>query len=404
MILIKNVRTTDWRRAESEPRDLLVSDGKIAKIADTISREDAKIINGKGLIALPGIIDVHVHLREPGYAYKETVETGTRAAAAGGVTTVCAMPNLSPCPDSILHYETVVSFQKGAPIRVIQSCAVNENLKEGRSDWEALSNHGARVFTNDGWPIGRCSDMAAILKHSRKSGCVVAEHAEVMGMNEESDRAEEILVARDLMLNERIGGRLHIQHISTTESTSWLKESKSKNIGYTAETCPHYFIPPEKGLPQGYYEVYPPLRGSEDLRAILWALSSGLITVIASDHAPHTYEEKTVEKPARGLTGVELLFPLCYDFFVNRLKMRLERLLNYLVCAPARLLGLDPVCFEVGKNADIALFDPEAVWTIDESTLHSKGKNTAFLGKQMKGKIVATIASGNLVYPFEEDE
>ncbi len=403
MILLKAVRTVDCNRSIDGLRDILISEGKILKIAEKIPDQGAKVIEGKGLTAIPGIVDVHVHLREPGYAYKETVESGTRAAAAGGVTTICAMPNVLPCPDSIERYENVVSYQKNSPIRIAQSCAVNRNLMEERSDWKGLSACGVRLFTNDGCTVDKCSDMTAVLKHTRETGSVVAEHAEVPGMNEIVERAEEIIIARDLMLNEKIGGRLHLQHVSLAESASRLKEAKSRTVRFTAETCPHYFLPTEKGLHEGYYEVYPPLREDPDRRAILWALSSGLITVIASDHAPHTVEEKTSEKPARGLSGVELLFPLCYDYFVKGLKMRLERVLHFLVQAPSQLLGIDPVCFEEGKIADIVLFDPEAEWMIEESTLHSKGKNTVFLGKRMKGKVCATIASGEIIYPFGEE-
>jgi dihydroorotase len=402
MILIKTVKIVDCNCSPDEPVDILISGGKIIKIADRLSPDGARVIEAKGLIAIPGIVDTHVHLREPGYAYKETVESASRAAAAGGVTTVCAMPNVLPCPDSKTHYEEVISFQKKSPIRIIQSCAVNRNLSEERSDWEVLSANGARFFTNDGLPVDKCSDMAAILEHSRKTGCVVAEHAEVLGTDEITSRMEEIVIARDLMLNERIGGRLHIQHISTKEAVSCLSRAKRKNVRFTAETCPHYFIPTEKGLHKGFYEVFPPLRDKEDRQAILWALSSGLITVLASDHAPHTTEEKTVEKPARGVSGVELLFPLCYDYFVKGMKMRLGRLLRFLVEVPSTILGIDPVCFKEGKNADIALFDPNAEWTIEASALYSKGKNTAFLGKRLSGKIVVTIASGKIVYPFEE--
>ncbi|HRV01457.1 MAG TPA: dihydroorotase [Mesotoga sp.] len=402
MLLIKSVRMVDWRRSSITPYDILIEDGRIRKIDSEINLSGVPVIYGAGLTAIPGMVDAHVHLRQPGYEYKETVETATRAAAAGGVTALCAMPNVKPCPDSPENLENVRAFQRDSKIRIIQSCAINRDLDGERSDWKELLGSGARFFTNDGLPVDRVSDMVEILKFSRETGVVVGEHPEAPGMDEKIHNAEAMMICRDIFLNERIGGNLHIQHISLAESVRYLEKCRHKNIKFTVETCPHYFCEVEKGLEMGMYEVYPPLRNEEDRQAIIWALSTRLISIIASDHAPHSIEDKKLDKPARGFSGIELLFSLCYNSLVRKAIIDLERLVEFLSLSPSLLLGIEPVCFETGKRADIVLFDPDEEWCVEESAMYSKGKNTPFMGSRLKGRIKYTIASGEVIYPFGE--
>ncbi|HNS67703.1 MAG TPA: amidohydrolase family protein, partial [Mesotoga infera] len=182
----------------------------------------------------------------------------------------------------------------------------------------------------------------------------------------------------------------------------YLEKCRHKNIKFTVETCPHYFCEVEKGLEMGMYEVYPPLRNEEDRQAIIWALSTRLISIIASDHAPHSIEDKKLDKPARGFSGIELLFSLCYNSLVRKAIIDLERLVEFLSLSPSLLLGIEPVCFETGKRADIVLFDPDEEWCVEESAMYSKGKNTPFMGSRLKGRIKYTIASGEVIYPFGE--
>jgi dihydroorotase len=192
--------------------------------------------------------------------------------------------------------------------------------------------------------------MVEILKFSRETGVVVGEHPEAPGMDEKIHNAEAMMICRDIFLNERIGGNLHIQHVSLAESVRYLEKCRHKNIKFTVETCPHYFCEVEKGLEMGMYEVYPPLRNEEDRQAIIWALSTRLISIIASDHAPHSIEDKKLDKPARGFSGIELLFSLCYNSLVRKAIIDLERLVEFLSLSPSLLLGIEPVCFETGKT------------------------------------------------------
>jgi dihydroorotase len=220
-------------------------------------------------------------------------------------------------------------------------------------------------------------------------------------MDERIDQAESVVILRDLFLNEKVRGRLHLQHVSLSRSVEWMDLAKQRHIPFTAETCPHYFIEVEPQNNPGAYEVYPPLRDANNRQAILKAIASGLIDMIASDHAPHTIEDKMTDKPARGFSGVELLFPLCFDYLVRSEKMPLDKLLVLLNRNPSRLLGMEPSCFQEGKRADLFLFDPEEKWMVEPSVMHSNGKNTPFLGKRLTGRIKATIASGKMVFPFE---
>lgn len=399
MLLIKNALLADWRRTSNNAYDILIDRGVIQRIDSEIDCPNANVLEAKGLIAIPGIVDSHVHLREPGYEWKETVKSGVMAAAAGGVTTLCAMPNVKPCPDSTDNYSYVKSFQKDSPVRIVQSCSINRNLSGERSDWKQLHKAGATLFSNDGMPVERNTDMAAILKFSKESGTVVAEHPEIPEIEEELGGTEKAVICRDVMLNEIIGGNLHIQHVSLASSIVFLEEARRKNISFTIETCPHYFVEPSRGLPRGSYEVYPPLRCQDDMIAVREAIKSGLIDVIASDHAPHKIEEKTGLTPARGFSGIELLFPLTYSALVREGVISLENLCRLMVFSPSKLLGIEPCSFENGKRADIALFDPDETWVVEESGMYSKGKNSPFVGKRIKGRIKFTIASGRVIFP-----
>jgi len=400
MLLIKNALLADWRRtSNSNTYDILIDRGVIQRIDSEIDCSNANVLEAKGLIAIPGIVDLHVHLREPGYEWKETVKSGVMAAAAGGVTTLCAMPNLKPCPDSPENYSYVKSFQKESSVRIVQSCSINHNLSGERSDWAQLNRAGAIVFSNDGMPVDRNTDMAAILKFSKETGIVVAEHPEIPDIEKEFGYTEKAVICRDVMLNEIIGGNLHIQHVSLASSIVFLEEARRKNISFTIETCPHYFAEPRQGLPRGSYEVYPPLRREDDMIAVREAIKSGLIDVIASDHAPHRTEEKTGLTPARGFSGVELLFPLTYSALVREGVISLEDLCRLMVFSPSKLLGIEPCSFENGERADIALFDPDETWVIEELGMYSKGKNSPFVGKRIRGRVKFTIASGRVVFP-----
>ena len=400
MILLKNVRWMDWRYSCDEPCDILVHGGRIARIGQNLPVHRTSKLDAKGLVAIPGLVDVHVHVRQPGFEHKETVKSATQAALAGGVTNFCAMPNVSPCPDSPENWEIVRSYQYNAPLPIVQAGAVNRGLQMESCDWREMFQKGCRLFTNDGYPIERHADMVEVLRFSRETGAIVAQHAEMLGMDESTTRGEARVIERDLSINASEKGNLHVQHVSLEESVSLLERARGKGIRFSAETCPHYFCAVEPGLPVGAYNVYPPLRTPEDRSAIVHALSSGVISILCSDHAPHTRAEKTGSGALRGFSGVELLFSLGYNELVLGGKMGMGKLLDLMSRAPSVLLGMEPVSIEVGRRADLVLFDPEEEWVVEESTLFSHGKNTPFLGKKLKGKIKYTIVQGKVLFPF----
>lgn len=398
-MLIKNVSLIDWKKSGHTTYDILIEDGIIKDISERISATDTEIIEGSGLTALPGFTDVHAHLREPGYEYKETISSGTKAAAAGGITTLCAMPNVVPCPDNPDTYEEICSkINEKATVEVFQAAAINQDLSGNRTNWAELYKAGARIFTNDGLAVSNSVDMADFLTFTVGKEAFVSEHAEISNLDSSFGGGEDIVIARDIMLNNKIKGKLHLAHVSMSSSIEILKEARKRGIPFTAETCPHYFTELERTQPDSWYEVYPPVRNKDDIEAMRWAINNGIIDVLASDHAPHNKKEKFGSNAARGFSGVELLFLMGYNELVKTSLLSMEKLLKLLVYNPSLLLGKEPVCFEIGKKADIVLVDLKREWTINEESLFSKGKNTPFLGKKIEGKIVHTIASGKLIF------
>lgn len=398
-MLIKNVNLIDWKQSSHSTYDILIEDGFIADISEELSVKDSEIIEGKGLTAFPGFIDVHVHLREPGYEYKETISSGTLAAAAGGVTTLCSMPNVIPCPDNLENYKKVNTLIKErSTVETFQAAAINKDLSGERTNWEELYKAGARIFTNDGLAVSDSGDMADFLAFTVGRNAFVSEHAEIRDLDSVFLGGEDIIIARDIMLNEKLKGKLHLAHVSMSSSMEILKEARKRGIPFTAETCPHYFTGLERTQPDSWYEVYPPIRTENDIEAIRWAIRSGIIDVLASDHAPHNKKEKFGLHPARGFSGVELLFLMGYNELVKSGLISIEKLIKLLVYSPSLLLGKEPVCFEKGKKADITLVDLKKERIINEASIYSRGKNTPFIGKKIEGEIIHTIASGKIIF------
>ncbi len=379
---------------------------------------EGEIIDATGLIAIPGMIDMHAHLREPGQTQKEDIVSGLKAAAKGGFTSVCCMPNTSPVLDS----EKLISYVKqrateanGAklfPIIAITKGSLGEEL----TDFESLMKAGAIAFSDDGRPVCGSQIMRHALELSEKTGALLISHAEdleltdggVMNEGEVSRRlglpgfsraSEEVMTARDIVLKSIFGGRLHIAHVSTKGAIRLVADAKRAGIDITCETCPHYFTATDELIEEhgALAKVSPPLRTKEDVDAIKKALSDGTIDSIATDHAPHTAEEKSrgmMGAPC-GLSGFETAFSLTYQLVEDGV-ISLQDMVKLTSTTPAKLLGIDGGIIKEGAPADMVLFDPNAEYELKE--IVSKGKNTPFIGRKMRGKIMYTFVDGKLVY------
>lgn len=403
---------------------ITIENGKIAAIGEK-AYEDAEIIDGKGNFIAPGFVDVHVHLREPGFEHKETIETGTKSAAKGGFTTVCAMPNTKPVPDSVENLELIKKLIKeSAVIRVLPygSLTVNE-AGEKRTNIEELKAHGAVAFSDDGVGIQLASTMYEQMKDAAKVNAVVVAHCEdnsliYDGVMHEGKRnkelglpgipsiCESVQIARDVLLAEAAGARYHVCHVSTKESVRAVRDAKKAGIKVTAEVCPHHLLLEEMDIPSddANWKMNPPLRSKEDKEALHEALLDGTIDCIATDHAPHTEEEKCcgmVGAPF-GIVGFETAFPLLYTHFVETKKWTLKQLVDWMTIKPAEIFDLPYGKIEVGQSADLTIIDLYKEKTIDAGQFASKGRNTPFNGWKAKGWPVMTIFEGNIVYEEAE--
>lgn len=403
---------------------ITIEDGKIAAIGENV-QEDAEIIDGKGNFIAPGFVDIHVHLREPGFEHKETIETGTKSAAKGGFTTVCAMPNTKPVPDSVENLQLIQKLIKqSAVIRVLPygSLTVNE-AGEKRTNIEELKAHGAVAFSDDGIGIQLASTMYEQMKDAAKVNAVVVAHCEdnsliYDGVMHEGKRnkelglpgipsiCESVQIARDVLLAEAAGARYHVCHVSTKESVRAVRQAKEAGIKVTAEVCPHHLLLEEMDIPSddANWKMNPPLRAKEDKDALHEALLDGTIDCIATDHAPHTEAEKCcgmVGAPF-GIVGFETAFPLLYTHFVETKKWTLKQLVDWMTIKPAKIFDLPYGKIEVGASADFVIIDLNKEKTIDVRQFASKGRNTPFNGWKAKGWPVMTIFEGNIVYEEAE--
>lgn len=399
---------------------ITIENGKIAQIGGDY-QEGAEIIDGKGNFIAPGFVDLHVHLREPGFEHKETIETGTKSAAKGGFTTVCAMPNTKPVPDSVENLQLVQRLIKeSAVIRVLPygSLTVNE-AGEKRTNIEELKANGAVAFSDDGVGIQLASTMYEQMKDAAKVNAVVVAHCEdnsliYDGVMHEGKRnkelglpgipsiCESVQIARDVLLAEAAGARYHVCHVSTKESVRAVRDAKKAGIKVTAEVCPHHLLLEDMDIPSddANWKMNPPLRAKEDKDSLHEALLDGTIDCIATDHAPHTVEEKCcgmVGAPF-GIVGFETAFPLLYTQFVETKKWTLKQLVDWMTVKPAQIFDLPYGKIEVGQSADLTIIDLNKEKTVDANQFASKGRNTPFNGWTAKGWPVMTIFEGNIVY------
>lgn len=419
--LIKNGQI-NTRNNETTPAEIWIEDGKIKAIGTGFSEtEFDEVYDAKGQLITPGLLDVHVHLREPGFTYKETIEAGSKAAARGGFTTVCAMPNLNPVPDTAEKLKNVYDLIKqNAVVKVLQYAPITENLRsEVLVDQEALIAEGAFAFTNDGVGVQTAGTMYLAMKEAAKNKKALVAHTEdesllFGGVMHAGKKAEELglpsilsvtessQIARDLLLAEATGVHYHVCHVSTKESVRVIRDAKKAGIHVTAEVSPHHLILIDEDIPEdfGFWKMNPPLCGKEDREALIEGLLDGTIDCIATDHAPHGLEEKSksfLESPF-GIVGSETAFQLIYTHFVETKRFTLEQVINWLAVKPAEIFQLNAGTLTIGAPADLAVFAIEHLSEIDKKDFLSKGENTPFVGWKVKGETLLTFVDGKLAW------
>ena len=395
--LIKNGQI-NTRKNITTPAEIWIEDGRVKAIGTGFSEaEFDEVFDAKGQLITPGLVDVHVHLREPGFTYKETIEAGTRSAARGGFTTVCAMPNLNPVPDTAEKLRQVYDIiRKDAVVKVLQYAPITENLRsEKLVDQEALIEEGAFAFTNDGVGVQTAGTMYLAMKEAAKNNKALVAHTEdesllFGGVMHAGKKAEELglpgilsvtessQIARDLLLAEATGVHYHVCHVSTKESVRVIRDAKKAGIHVTAEVSPHHLILIDEDIPEdfGFWKMNPPLRGREDREALIEGLLDGTIDCIATDHAPHGLEEKSQSfmKSPFGIVGSETAFQLIYTHFVETGRFTLEQVINWLAVKPAEIFGLNAGTLTVGAPADVAVFDITQLARSIKKTFYQKGR------------------------------
>jgi dihydroorotase len=427
ILAILNGHLIDPAAGVDGPKDILLKDGRVAEIASPgklKSAADAQSLDAKGLTLAPGLIDIHVHLREPGQGYKETIATGTAAAAAGGFTAVAAMPNTTPVNDSTEITRWMQQPERGAKVRVFPIAAATRGSKgEVLSDYAALKSAGAVAVTDDGRPILKDNVMRETLVAAARAGLAVIQHAEdtrltqgasmnlgpvsfKLGLRGMPPEAESALVERDIRLVTELRdshAHLHVAHTSTAAALAAVRQARRNGLRVTCEVAPHHFLLTEEhvGLYNTHAKMNPPLRSAEDRDAMIDAILDGVVDAIATDHAPHATHEKEVEfeLAPNGITGLETALGLCMRWLHKEWKLPLGRVLSLLSAQPAALLNLKGRgTLAVGSYADVVVFDPKAEWTYRATESLSKAKNTPFDGWTMQGKVRWTVSEGRVVY------
>nr|WP_207753244.1 dihydroorotase [Intestinimonas butyriciproducens] len=401
--------------------DILIEDGRLAVIGSDLRDQDAQVIDARGLTVCAGLVDMHVHLREPGLEYKEDISTGTAAAARGGVTSVACMPNTKPAVDSPEQVRYILRrAAEACGVRVWPIGAVTMGEKgETLTDAQALKEAGAVALSDDGLPIQNANLMRDALIRCKRLGLTILSHCEDADMvcnyavNEgrvsraldlpgRPAIAEELMVMRDAMLAEETGAAVHICHISTAGSVDIVRQFKKRGTHITCETCPQYFtLTEDEVLSQGAMaRVNPPLRTKQDVEAIIAGLKDGTIDAIATDHAPHSAQEKarTLTEAPSGMVGLETALAVTLTALYHTGEMDLSDILKKMTFNPACILGIPKGRLSLGGEADFTIFDPNEVWTVDPEQFASKGRNTPFAGRELKGKVKYTIVGGKLVY------
>ena len=416
---IKNGLIINPKTQMEKVSDLWIEDGKVSYIGTKDEVAD-EVIDASGKWVVPGLIDLHVHFRAPGFEHKEDIESGARAAAKGGFTTVCCMPNTNPVIDNECVVEYIHAMAKRAcGVNVLPVGAITKGQEgESLADIGKMKAHGICALSEDGKTVMDSGLMKKAMNYAKPFDLVILDHtedkqltggamnagenAQLFGIKGIPREAEEIIVARDILLAKYTGCRLHLCHISTEGSLEIIRFAKAQGVQVTAETAPHYFTLDDSIL--GDYDtnkkMSPPLRTKKDVEAIKRALQDGTLDVIATDHAPHHYDEKNVEfeKAPFGIVGLETSFSLSYTQLVKSGLLSKMALIERMSTKPAEILGIDKGNIEVGKTADITLLDPDSTYTITKETFAGKSKNSPFIGMEVQGEVVRTLVAGKTVY------
>ena len=424
-LLIKGGRVIDPANNLDEVTDILVENKLISKVAKNIKPDGSRVIDAAGRIVIPGLVDMHVHLREPGREDKETIPTGTYAAAAGGVTSVLAMPNTDPAPDTKENTDFIQGLIKdSACVNVFICGAITKGRKgEALADIAGLKKGGAIAISDDGSSVESAELMRQALKDAGKNNLRVICHSEDkmlsaggvvnsgftstrLGLKGISGESEYKRVERDILLAQETDASVHIAHVSCKESVEVIASAKKRGVKVTCETAPHYFALDESCV-LGYdpnFKMNPPLRGKDDAAAIRAGLSDGTIDCIASDHAPHTENEKEIEfdRAEFGVVGLETELAVSITELLHPGILSWPEIVRKLSLNPAKILGVEKGTLSVGADADIAIIDPDKEWTVRKEGLYSKSKNSAFLGRKLKGHVEYTVCSGEVVYTAKE--
>jgi dihydroorotase len=399
--------------------------GRILDVAENIVAEDAEVIDCTGKLVVPGLVDMHVHFREPGEEHKETIATGSAAAVAGGFTTVCCMPNTKPPLDDVALIEFVLKQANEVGLcRVLPIGAVSAGLKhEQLTEMAAMKEAGAVAFSDDGEPIQDSGFLRKVLAYSKVCDAVVILHCEDksltaggvmnegltalrLGLRGMPRAAEVTAIHRAIELAKQTGAKVHIAHVSVKEAVDLIRQAKEGGVQVTAEVTPHHLTLTEEAVDDydTNAKMNPPLRTAEDVAALREALAEGVIDCIATDHAPHAVEEKetTFDDAPFGIVGLETAVGVLWTELVHKANFPVVRLIEAMSTKPCQILGLDVGTLREGNRADVTVIDPETVWTVDASKFRSKSRNTPYNGWTLRGKVVLTICSGRIV--FQEDE
>ena len=421
-LLIKNGHVLNPATKVDEVLDIRVTDDKVSGMAKELTPADGEqVIDATGCYVFPGFIDMHVHLRDPGLTHKEDIESGSRAAAHGGFTTIVAMPNTKPVADNadVIRYVQKKAAEVGLT-HVLQVGSVTKNMAgEELSDLEEMIAAGIPAISEDGKSVMNSNVYRDAMKIVAKAGIPVLAHcedinlvnggvinqgakAEELGVNGISNAVENIIVARDIMLAEETGARLHLCHCSTKESVELVRDAKAKGIAVSGEVCPHHFTLTEADIVAGdsNYKMNPPLRTQEDVDALKQGIRDGIMEVISTDHAPHTEEEKSADltKAPFGIVGMETVAALTYTELVQQGFITPMGMAAAMSANPAKILGVDKGDISVGHIADITIFDPKQTYEIHKADFVSKGKNMPYEGREVTGKVRTTILDGKVVY------
>ena len=417
--LIRNARVIDPSCGRDEKADVRIENGRVAAVGQDLSDDGVTLLAADGLVCAPGLVDMHVHLRDPGQTWKETIRSGCRAAAAGGVTSLACMPNTAPACDSAEVVDYILREAAGADARVYPVAAVTHGLAgETLTDFAALKAAGAIAVSDDGKPVATADLMQRALVEAAAHDLRVLAHCEELslvrggkmhlgdvsrelGVAGIDPAAEDVATAREITLAACTGRPVHICHVSTAGSVALIRDARRRGVPVTGETAPHYLLLTDEALRarDADYRMNPPLRTAADAQALKEALADGTLSAIATDHAPHTPEEKAdfLNAP-NGSIGMETSLAASLTALVNDGTLSLYELIDRMSTTPAKLLGIPAGTLQAGAAADLVLFDPRAKWTVDPAALHGKSRNTPFKGMQLSGRVRLTLLGGRVVY------